>query len=186
MARHPSGSAVGRLLDFFLLSGRLKTEPRKGWVEKLRVREPESVADHSYRAALMAMVYADLKGLDTSRALKMAILHDLPEAIVGDATPHEVRRKNRLTEENVAMERLLESLPDRLRFRYRDLWLEFVKETSPEARLVGQLDKLEMALQAKEYVTEKYSKKTAEEFVESARAKIKDPDLQRLLKEACG
>ncbi|MGH9918456.1 MAG: HD domain-containing protein, partial [Nitrososphaerales archaeon] len=67
------------LLQFFLMSGRLKAEMRRGWVKKLGMGRPESVADHSYRTALITLIYSDSQGLDTAKALRLALLHDLPE-----------------------------------------------------------------------------------------------------------
>ena len=77
------GPGEQNLARFFVRSGRLKAERRRGWVKKLGLNNPESVADHSYRTALMAMVISDSRGLDTVKAVRLALLHDLPEAIVG-------------------------------------------------------------------------------------------------------
>jgi len=60
------------LTRFFVRAGRLKSEPRRGWVLKLGMEDPESVADHSYRVALMAMVYCDARRLDTEKAMKIS------------------------------------------------------------------------------------------------------------------
>ncbi len=66
------------LLKFFSQSGRLKSEKRRGWLMKLGLAHPESVADHTYRTALMALVLSDSRGLDTANAVRLALLHDLP------------------------------------------------------------------------------------------------------------
>lgn len=153
MARRKESSAQN-LVRFFVRSGRLKAERRRGWVKKLGLTNPESVADHSYRTALMTMVISDSRGLDTGRALRLALLHDLPEAVVGDAMPEERSGTRKAAVETEAMEELLSKLPPDLRSLYRNAWLEFVQGTSEEARLVRQLDKLEMAIQAWEYAQE--------------------------------
>src|SRR5688572_1987599 len=67
-------------------AGKLKRVRRKGWVDR-GVPDAESVADHSYRLALLAWAVARQRGLDADRALKMALFHDLAEAEVGDETP---------------------------------------------------------------------------------------------------
>ena len=71
------------LVKFFETVGRLKLEKRKGWVDR-GVKDAESVADHSMRLSVMALVLAKKLGLDECKAVKMAVVHDLPEAIVGD------------------------------------------------------------------------------------------------------
>ncbi|MEM3032072.1 MAG: HD domain-containing protein, partial [Nitrososphaerota archaeon] len=63
----------------------LKRVERRGWVEA-GLRDVESVADHSFSLALLAMTYAAAKGLNIYRAVGMALLHDLAEAYTGDLT----------------------------------------------------------------------------------------------------
>jgi putative hydrolases of HD superfamily len=145
------------------------------------MNDPESVADHSYRTALMAMVYSDARGLDTARVLKMALIHDLPEAIVGDSIPGERTKKRKLKLESTAMKEILEKMPPAQRREYGMIWQEFNSGESEEALLVRQVDKLEMAVQASEYRSAHQGPGT-EEFIESARAGIRDPDLLALLR----
>jgi len=182
MARRKEAGAKN-LVGFFVRSGRLKAERRRGWVKKLRLTNPESVADHSYRTALMAMVISDSRGLDTERALRLALLHDLPEAVVGDAMPEERSGPRKTAIETKAMEELLSALPPGLRSLYQATWLEFVNGTSEEARLVRQLDKLEMAIQAWEYAHESSDPALAREFLATAREHVKDKGLVELLRQ---
>ncbi len=53
--------------EFFETAANLKNTPRKGWVEKLGIDSPESVADHCYITTLMAMIISDLQNLDTKK-----------------------------------------------------------------------------------------------------------------------
>ena len=64
----------------------LKTIPRSGWQKKLGIKRPESVADHAFGVAAIAMILSDSKRLDSAKVLKMAILHDLAESLTGDLT----------------------------------------------------------------------------------------------------
>lgn len=128
----------------------LKRTPRAGW-RRIGVREPESVADHSWRLALMAMLYADLLGLDAGKAMRIALLHDLAEARIGDRLPGEWTAKRKHARESAALRAMLRPLPPRLRKRYLALWLDYERARSPEARLVAELDKLEMAAQGLAY-----------------------------------
>ncbi|MGE4650712.1 MAG: HD domain-containing protein, partial [Myxococcota bacterium] len=72
---------------FFQKVLELKNVPRQGWKEKLEIINPESVAEHSYSTATISMVLSDLKGLNTEKIIKMALLHDLAESIIGDIIP---------------------------------------------------------------------------------------------------
>ncbi len=179
MARPKSDAET--LLKLFVHAGNLKKERRRGWVKKLGVADAESVADHSYRTALMAMVISDARGLDSGRAAKLALLHDLPEALVGDAMPGEKPEGQKLAAETMAMRELVKGLPDGLADLYEEAWDEFVEGRSEEAVLVRQLDKLEMAVQAWEYAKGSAERAVAREFLETARRHVKDEELRRLL-----
>jgi putative hydrolases of HD superfamily len=171
------------ILQFFLMSGRLKAERRRGWVKKLGMEHPESVADHSYRTAVMAMFVSDSRGLDTGKAMRLALLHDLPESIVGDAMPEERSGKRKIETETKAMGEILSELPKDLRKLYREAWEEFVEGKSEESLLVRQLDKLEMAIQAWEYANESGNSSRAREFWSSAREHIRDEELLGFLSQ---
>lgn len=67
------------------LLGKLKDLKRSGWIMK-KVSAPESVADHSWGVALLAVLLTP-EGLDRHKCLQLAIVHDLQETIVGDITP---------------------------------------------------------------------------------------------------
>lgn len=137
------------LLDFLSDAGKLKQIPRTGWVES-SVPDPESVADHTYRTAMAAMVLSDSLGLDTLKVLRMALLHDLAEAETGDITPRQ-KQENHTDLEDHAMKLLFSVLPDSIRSIYWETWLEYQGNETPEAVLVHDADKIEMVLQASEY-----------------------------------
>lgn len=143
------------LLRFLRAAGMLKRTIRSGW-RRIGVEDPESVADHSYRTALLTMLLADLEGVDCEKALRMALLHDLAESMMGDLTPEEKRLlgESYHRREEEAMERLLEGLPGELTRRYLELWREYKRCETPEARLTHQADRLEMVIQALEYEME--------------------------------
>ena len=71
------------LAELARLAGALKRVRRRGWVLR-GVTEPESVADHSFRTALLALVLARDDSFDRGRCVAMALVHDLAEAVVGD------------------------------------------------------------------------------------------------------
>ncbi|MEM4365074.1 MAG: HD domain-containing protein [Candidatus Nitrosocaldus sp.] len=141
------------MLEFFLTACRLKRVKRKGWLVKAKVSsdDAESVADHSYMLALIAMIAADAKGLDTCKAMRMALLHDIAESITGDYMPEEIEGERKRAIEHDAMLKLLNMLPEGLRDEYARLWDEYANCKSEEARLVHELDKVEMVIQARCY-----------------------------------
>jgi len=167
-----------RLVQFFKKSGQLKKVPRSGWV-RVGVRSPESVADHTFRTALLCMIFSSLEGLDELRMLQMALIHDLPEVIVGDLTPSEKIRADKSIEED-AMKKLLAFLPKEVREKYVMVWHEYADNETVEAKAVRQLEKLEMALQAREYEEAGVTKESLKAFIESAEGSIQSPAIKAL------
>ena len=172
-------SELDDLVEFFRMSGLLKRVPRSGWVE-VGVDSPESVADHTFRTAIFCMIFSDLEGLDGLKMLQMALIHDLPEVIIGDLTPSE-RTEETMEREDAAMKQLLSLLPRKLQKRYLKIWLEYTECKTREAKAVRELEKLEMALQAREYEKVQPSLKGLERFVESADRVITSPEVRKLL-----
>lgn len=153
----------------------LKALPRAGWV-RVGVREPESVAAHSWGVAWLVLALCP-EELDRGRALAIATLHDLAEVRVGDLTPHDgVSPESKEAAEEEALEGMLRGLPHRAELR--ELAREYREGASPEGRFVRACDKLDMALQAAWY--EARQPLDLGEFVASALARLEDPLLRRL------
>ncbi len=145
------------IISFLTELMRLKAVPRMGWLLR-GVRDVESVADHSYGVAFIAMLLADLaqrQGLEPNveKILRMALLHDLTEARTGDL-PNTVKRyfdKGALhAADQRAADEILSGL-GAIGEEYLLLWQEYEQRTSLEARIVKAADKLDLLLQAREY-----------------------------------
>ena len=160
----------------------LKGVYRRGWIEKAGISEPESVADHSYATGVIAMVLADADGLDAGRAIRMALLHDIAEAITGDITPGSMTREEKARLEHQAMETLLGGLSGKVRERCREAWQEDLEQSTPEAVLVHDADRLEMALQARRYAGDMQDG-VLEEFLASSRRGITGSRAAGILRE---
>ncbi|GLC77778.1 hypothetical protein PLESTB_000957000 [Pleodorina starrii] len=151
-AHSGSQPTPGGAIDFLMLLQQLKLTKRTGWVRK-NVDGPESIADHMYRMSLMALIATD-SSVDVTRCIKMALVHDLAEAIVGDITPHcGVSDTDKHARELEAVGRIKQILgPDTAAAReVESLWLEYEAASSPEALLVKDFDKLEMIITAHQY-----------------------------------
>lgn len=171
------------LFDFFNIVAELKKVPRKGWKEKIGLENPESVADHSYGTAVMAMVLSDLKGFNAEKTLKMALLHDLAESITGDFTPDEISKIDKIEMEDQIISEILSKLPPNLAVSYEYIWKEYRDGKSNESILVHEIDRLEMALQARKYRSEGHDHNKLESFFTSARKDIKSKELLEILDE---
>lgn len=134
------------VLTFLRAAERLKTVTRSGWTS---AGERESVAEHTWRLCLMAMLlYGDTSGIDLARLLKMCLIHDLGEAIGGDVpAPAQTIEAGKAARERADLLELTASLPAELGSEVVELWDEYEAAQSPEARLAKGLDKLETILQ---------------------------------------
>ena len=169
------GSSASRAVSFLHLTQQLKLTPRTGWVNH-GVDKPESIADHMYRMSLMAMVAAkEMPGLDQNRCVKLALIHDLAEAIVGDITPHDpVSKEEKAKMEADAMAKIRDMLGDSLGGEEVEaLWHEYEDQVTDEAKLLKDLDKLEMIMQAGEY--ERAQGKNLSQFFESTAGRFTTP-----------
>ena len=168
-------------MGFALKMGVLKNTTRSGWVEA-GIDQVESVADHSFRCAVLAMLFGDLKGLDTERMIRMALLHDAHESLIGDLTPDQRSEpENHMAMKRKAIESVLSDLPENLRDKYASILEEYLDQESPESRLVNELDKLEMAIQALEYRHQGHSRSELQPFFSTASCMIHDGDLKDVL-----
>ena len=181
-----AAAAAKNMIDFLTVARGLKTTPRTGWVRQEANPRIESVADHSWRISMMAMVassssttFAESSVVyDQNKCIKMALVHDLAEATVGDITPHcGVSDDDKHTKELNAMTDLTSKLTSLgggssvTGQEILDLWKEYEEGTSNEAKLVKDMDKLEMILQALEYENDGQNKKSLDGFFDSTRGK---------------
>ena len=143
----------------------LKNIPRQGWKEKLEIDNPESVADHSYSTTVLSMILSDMKGLDSEKIIRMALLHDLAESIIGDITPEHITKNEKIAKENHAINKILKNLPNEIAKPYFEIWNDYQKKSSKEAILLHEIDKLEMAFQAKFYQKKRHIKRKAENIL---------------------
>ena len=167
------------LLEIFFEINHLKQLFRQGWLRHLAPAQCESVAEHTLATVLMAWMLADalFPELDRERVLMLALLHDLGEIYAGDITPADaVSAGEKHRRESAAVRRIVRKLPRG--GRYLALWEEYESGATAEARLVKQVDKLEMALQACIY--EHQHGLNLQEFLDSAATALILPELQEL------
>jgi putative hydrolase of HD superfamily len=168
-------SEAAGLIRLVHLAGHLKRTKRTGWVDRgMPPDEVESVADHSFRVALIAwLAAAGDPTLNRDRVLVLALIHDLAEALTGDLTPYEsaeagdvaflnqrhIRSAERVeakkAAEAAAIQEMTRELPSHLKEEIAELWRELEERATPEARFVKQVDKLETYLQSREYAAER-------------------------------
>lgn len=169
---------MNKILNFFIEIGKLKKMPRRGWVIR-DIKNPESIAEHTFRVAIMAWILGDRKkkNFNMEKLIKMALIHDLCEVYAGDTTPYDSilpkskkeRQKlmktwprfsaqerehlaaEKYKREKAGLEGLIKDLPLHIKHEIKTLWLDYEKGMSAEGRFFKQTDRMESFLQAVEY-----------------------------------
>ncbi len=173
------------LIQFIQTAGKLKQVKRQGWLDR-GVRNAESVADHSFMLALMAMLFAAQQKFDVDKAVQMALVHDLPEALCGDTAARikeeqqQESNKKKHRREQKALEEILRSLDSKTAKGIFSLWHEFEQRKSKEAKLVYELDRLEAIFQAIEYERKGNFSASLQEFFDYADARLRNPLLRKI------
>lgn len=139
-------------LKFLEEAGKLKRTARRGWVIK-NIDEPETISGHMYRMSLMPLlVMENLVNLDTNKIIKLCLIHDLAECIVGDITPHDnVSKTEKHKRETDAINHLASLLPNIRAAELKDLFDEYENQETPESQLTKDFDLYDMVHQAFEY-----------------------------------
>ncbi len=139
-----------KFFEFLRLAGKLKEVER--YNEK-RNGQKESVADHSWRLALMVFLIAEKLNLDVDilKAMKIALIHDIAESITGDidavlVMEGKVSKEEKETGEIKAMEEIKNIASDGIGKEIYSLWDEYEKCQTREAKFIKALDKIETLL----------------------------------------
>ncbi|MFB7678039.1 HD family hydrolase [Kitasatospora purpeofusca] len=145
-------SSVAR---FLFEAGTLKHTKRTGWW-MAGVRDPESVAEHSWRTSLLASIIARLEGADPARAAFLATWHDVAETRTGDVNYVGKKYATGADPQTVTADQVA-GMPEILASTVRDLIAEYEGKESPEAICARDADKLECLIQGVEYLAQGYA-----------------------------
>jgi len=135
------------LLEFLAMAEKLKCNTRHSYTSSGR---HESVAEHSFRLALMAyMVSDEVPEIDTDKVIRMCLIHDLGEAITGDIPSFEKTDSDEAAEDS-AVSGFVNQLPEYWKKQLGEMYSEMNELKTPEAKLYKALDKLEAVIQHNE------------------------------------
>lgn len=135
-----------QIVDIMMTAEKLKDIFRTGW--KLSgIDVPESVADHTFGVVFLSMLLGDHLGLNTEKMMKMAVIHDVIEAKLGDIHYESQTYLGKNAVQNAEKEAARDILPE----KYFALWEEYTSKISKESQIVAACDKLELFFQAVRY-----------------------------------
>lgn len=166
------------IINFLEEAGHLKNIERSGW-KTLKIKNPESVAEHSYRAAVFGYILAKKENVNPDKVATMLLFHDIPEARIGDI--HKVSKKylNKGDADLRSAEDQAETLPDDIGQDYLNKIREFEDMDTEEAVVAKDADLLECALQAKEYMDIGFKK--ASNWIDNTRGHLQTETGKKLL-----
>jgi putative hydrolases of HD superfamily len=170
-----------RVIDYFYELGLLKRSKRTGWWVA-GIKDPESIAEHSFRTAIIGYVLAQLEDADVGKTAMMCLLHDSQETRVGDV-PHvgkpyvQTASNSRVTADQTA------GFPGQLHDAIRELVDEYERRETIEARIAHDADKLELVLQSREYQVD--GGYDTSEWLTNSVAGLKTSAARRLAELAC-
>ncbi|WP_084146848.1 HD domain-containing protein [Maridesulfovibrio zosterae] len=167
-----SRDKMTRLADFLFEVGMLRKTPRTGY--QFLGTGSESVADHSYRVAVLGYVLADMAGADMARTVFMCLFHDLHEARTGDF--NYVNSIYNQSERNKALQHTLDGTG--LENKIYPYWEELEASESIESKLAHDADQLDFILNLKE--EQDMGNPYAAKWLESAIKRLRTDEGQKL------
>tara|TARA_Y100000310_G_C20448076_1_gene699378 strand:- start:153 stop:719 length:567 start_codon:yes stop_codon:yes gene_type:complete len=169
---------MNNLVNFFFETGMLKHVKRSGWW-LINVDNPENIAEHSFRTAIIGYFLAKLENVDADKVLKMCLFHDLHESRVNDLHKVGQRYIDFKSGEIKASKEQTESLGEAGKEVF-ELNQEFHEKKTREANVAKDADYLEAAIQAKEYIDIGY--KEAQNWIDNIKTVLKTDSAKKLIK----
>lgn len=166
-----------KVLDFFSEAGLLKRVKRSGWWV-LGVTDPESVADHSFRCAVIGYALAKMEKVPLQSVLLMTLFNDIHEARINDSHKMAQRYIDSEKAENQAFDEQITFLPAGMKEELTALRREYTSQKTKASLIARDADILECLLQAKEY--SEHGFKEAAKFMRKAPAFLKTKSAQKL------
>jgi putative hydrolase of HD superfamily len=163
----PQSSSAGTA-GFLLEMGMLKRAKRSGWWIA-GVKDPETIAEHSFRTAIVGSVLALMEGADPAKVALLCVFHDTQETRLGDI-PHIGRRYLKAaSNESVTADQLADAHPA-VAAGVRGIVESYEHDDSLEVVVARDADKLECLIQAVEYREQGYS--NVQEWIDSSLASL--------------
>ena len=178
--RKNTKTAQEAALDFFAEAGLLKHIKRSGWWVA-GIKEPESVAEHCYRCAVIGYYLAHLEKVDALKVITMTLFNDIHEARINDL--HKMGHyyiNFREAEAKVFTDQVADAPPS-LKKELTSFRAEYDAQNSPESLVARDADILECLLQAKEYYDRGYT--VAKKFFQQAPKHLKTASAKALWKQ---
>jgi putative hydrolase of HD superfamily len=174
-----SGDAAA-VASYLFEIGMLKHARRTGWWIA-GVKDPETIAEHSFRTAILATILAAMEGADPARTAQLAVFHDTQETRIGDIPLIGRRYLDAATNQTVTADQVADCPPAVARI-LQDIVDTYEAQDTPEARVAKDADRLECILQALEYRHQGHTR--VQDWIDNCRAGLKTTAAQEIAEAA--
>ncbi|MFH1782114.1 MAG: HD domain-containing protein [Candidatus Omnitrophota bacterium] len=165
------------LLNFISEAGMLKSIRRSGW-GVLGIKDPETVAEHSFRCSALGYILASMEGVFPYKVMLMTLFNDIHEARIGDLHKMSQHYIDSEKIEDKVFYSQIKSLPKNMKEELKKLHIEYRRQKSIESIIARDADILECLIQAREYYIHGF--KEAKKFMKKAPNFLKTKSAKRL------
>lgn len=166
------------IAKYLFEAGQLKRVRRSGWW-MIGVEHPESIAEHSFRAAIAGYILGKMEGVDADKVAIMALFNDMHEARLNDLHKVGHRYIDFRKYEKKAFEEQTEFLPGDIAAELKKKFMQFQSDSTKEGIAARDADLIECALQAKEYIDKGF--RDAQDWLNNIRKHIRTDSAKKLL-----
>lgn len=166
------------IAKFFYELGQLKKIKRSGWWIA-NIKDPETVAEHSFRAIMVGRILAELEGADINKVTTMLLFHDIPETRINDIHKIGSRYIDNKKAEELAVKDQVKDLPSSIAKEMLALYEESAEKKTKEAIIAKDADLLECAITAKEYIELGY--KDCQDWINNVEKRLKSKTAKDIL-----
>lgn len=166
-----------KLLNFIAEAGMLKRVRRSGWWV-LGIKDAETVAEHSFRCAVIGYIIACMEKAPPYKVLLMTLFNDMHEARINDLHKMSERYIKLRKAEDRAFAEQIGSLPENIKNELSSMRKEYKRQNTKESIIARDADILECLIQAKEY--EEHGYKEAFKFMKKAPSFLKTKSSKKL------
>lgn len=170
-----------KIANFFFELGMLKREKHNGFKLVGVHHDLGSLADHTMRAMAIGAVLAVMEGADMYKVVMMLLVHDMPEARIGDIHKLAARYLDTREKEREAFLEQIQNLPELLQKEWLTLYDEKHNRTTKEGVIAQDADWLEGALSAREFQSQGYT--GIEEWINNTKAALETESAKQLIIE---
>ena len=173
-----SKDKTSEIVKYLFEAGQLKRVRRSGWW-MIGVEHPESIAEHSFRAAIVGYILGKMENVNADKVAMMALFNDMHEARLNDLHKVGHRYIDFRKAEKKAFDEQVQRLPKEIADGLKRNFSQFSTDSTKEGVVARDADLIECALQAKEYIDKGF--KDANDWLKNIKKHIRTNSAKKLL-----